>query len=134
MQPVAFPSEGMNEVGSVDLVFSFLTVDGADPAASSYRGGWISSITRSAEGVWLIALNCRDVLRKVLWADATITDTYATPDTNPRTATVTYDEDATGGVLFKVATRNNGTKDDCEGRRVHVKLTCKWRNVDYNYA
>lgn len=130
-----WPSQGVNDIGTNWIVVSFESNGSSNPADSSLRGGFISSITRNADGDWSIDLVTKDFVFQVLEASCNV------KQSSDGTATALYgevywDEDATGGTSVRVFTKTSGgTKTNPgAGRRIQVALLVKSSSLGYSYT
>lgn len=130
------PIRGSTVADARVICFSFTTNGGSNPAASSYQGFGISSITYAATGKYTVVFTNADTMAKVIFAHAAVQDT-SSPDTNAWAATCYWDTTASGGPSLQIQCRTGNAwtvADPTSGQQVSVMMVVSASGVGYGYA
>jgi len=130
-----WPSTGFNNIGCWELAVSFESNGSSDPAATSWTGGHLLSITRNADGDWSLDLASKDFIFKVLSADVSVLQSSDGSGTT-YLGEAYVDETATNGTSVRVFTKTTaGTKTNPgTGRRIFVRLLVTSSGIGYSYT
>jgi len=132
-------------VPDAKLMVGSFTYTSGDPAASSYLGFNISSVTYAATGKFTVTFTNADVMTSVVYAHAEVKDiTDGSTPPGPNTsmtkaawATCYYDATATGGPTLSIYTRRVDTGDlvaPDSGTVITFFLVATGSGVGYGYA